>query len=913
MPISIYPPTLKSTQTAFLASTNPYPIYFTLQSITTFTQIQHIQVRVVRQSNNKSIVNTKKYPDGVIYKAATNIQQAGVQYSINIFSDDLAEKWQAGYVYKIQMRFGTEPIFTSVSNFADWKQEQIEKGTFSEWSTVMVVKAISDPEVEILNAESVKQDIIYSEHTEASLTPLFIGKATFSAVNKEVVDQYKFDLYNGETEDLIETSDWLQHNSSVDGTDSFRFKTLLEQNQQYRVIYTIKSLNGFTKSSSPYDFTAVASQLSKLKDVTLTVESNSIYCRENGCINIYASSVQSLTGSYVIIRSSEKTNYQIWEDIKFIPLKNATLDNELIYQDFTIESGVRYKYGFQLENSEGLRTTPVYAKDNELAYSTDFEYCFLYRDGIQLRLQFNNQVSSFKHTVLRAKQDTLGDRYPHLTQNGNAYYAEFPISGLISFHMDDNQTFFSLHDDGYHCKDELVIPRDKFIESPKDEGLKVKELIIDHNLTYDNIFIERIFREKVEEFLNDFSYKLYKSPTEGNIIVGLMNVSLTPNTTLGRMIFNFSATAYEVSDNTLEALNETNIIDIGHYESLVSDEVITSFGQLTGIYGEKINLYNLIKQQEEKSIGDGYKQSLKQITGFWIEYYPKKDFTAEILELRALISQSEDEDQVNTYEKQIAEYEQLNQVLSGPLMTTTILNVEGSRVIVQPEKIYSIEKDIGILVLESAIAPIIVNYMCELVTSMDEEANVVSAVDVARIWGQISGVFTGTHRILENYNYNYLASETYRIYNPNPNKMIIYDSLGRVLVDNTNYNVYKSVNIFDIIKQDTQRQVETIYKTEFAETSKGELTDGSLWYEFGRLTLFDIEADEGTALYIGRLSDGSDAVRMQIGPSGRYVLDLSKDNYLVQYIALESPRYCVINYKCLTNQLRKVKQGVSYV
>ena len=49
------------------------------------------------------------------------------------------------------------------------------------------------------------------------------------------------------------------------------------------------------------------------------------------------------------------------------------------------------------------------------------------------------------------------------------------------------------------------------------------------SLSSENFLIERIFREKVEEFLNDGEPKLFKSPSEGNIIVSLMNVSLTPN------------------------------------------------------------------------------------------------------------------------------------------------------------------------------------------------------------------------------------------------------------------------------------------------------------------------------------------------------------------------------------------------
>jgi len=74
--------------------------------------------------------------------------------------------------------------------------------------------------------------------------------------------------------------------------------------------------------------------------------------------------------------------------------------------------------------------------------------------------------------------------------------------------------------------------------------------------------MERKFREKVEEFLNDFTYKLYRSPTEGNIVIGLMNVTLSPRKQLGRMLFDFSATAYEVMDNSVDSLKNAGIIKV---------------------------------------------------------------------------------------------------------------------------------------------------------------------------------------------------------------------------------------------------------------------------------------------------------------------------------------------------------------
>jgi hypothetical protein len=181
----------------------------------------------------------------------------------------------------------------------------------------------------------------------------------------------------------------------------------------------------------------------------------------------------------------------------------------------------------------------------------------------------------------------------------------------------------------------------------------------------------------------------------------------------------------------------------------------------------------------------------------------------------------------------------------------------------------------------------------------------VSAIDSSRIWGQISGIFTNTNKVLEAYNYDYSNSETYRIYNNSTDTAIIKrDNQGNILVDNTNFNLYQTVNIHDIIKEETQKQVELIYKTKF-ENVNGALTDGTIYYEFSHISYFDIEADEGTVLYIGK--DKSTAAVIRIGPTGRYTLDDLDGN--VTYIMLIEPQFCVINYKCLTNQMIMKQQG----
>jgi hypothetical protein len=60
-----------------------------------------------------------------------------------------------------------------------------------------------------------------------------------------------------------------------------------------------------------------------------------------------------------------------------------------------------------------------------------------------LKISFNPKVSSFKRTLLEQKVDTIGSKYPFIFRNGAVDYKEFPISGLLSYEMDDEGLFDS--------------------------------------------------------------------------------------------------------------------------------------------------------------------------------------------------------------------------------------------------------------------------------------------------------------------------------------------------------------------------------------------------------------------------------------------------------------------------------------
>ncbi|MBR2247111.1 MAG: hypothetical protein IJ880_08820 [Bacilli bacterium] len=87
----------------------------------------------------------------------------------------------------------------------------------------------------------------------------------------------------------------------------------------------------------------------------------------------------------------------------------------------------------------------------------------------------------------------------------------------------------------------------------------------DLNLTSENISGERYFKLKVLDWLTDGKVKLFRSGTEGNYLVRLLNVSLTPQDPLGRMLHTFTCTAYEIDE-----LNYTNLVQFGIVNPTVS-------------------------------------------------------------------------------------------------------------------------------------------------------------------------------------------------------------------------------------------------------------------------------------------------------------------------------------------------------
>ena len=847
--MALFAPILASSQPAFVPQ-GSYPVTFSLSSFNSWDEITGVEIKINNQANDSSIVRVTKLSDDTYLNAGyilrkTNFIKNGSSAIVNITNEDIVG-WEQGNLYKIQMRF-------------------YYNTTYSEWSNIMIVKPIHAP---ILSIATI------TNKTVLSLAPLFEALTSFNVSDKEMEEKFNFLLYNNDV--LVEESGWITHTEQI---DKYRFKTILntEATNKYKLIYKIVSVNGF-ESSLESSFEVRTLTLSE--EIHLETENALVKDNENACavLNITPIGDTVLTGTYVITRASEKTNFAVWEDVKYVQFnkfEHNTGDNVNVYtfRDFTVENGVAYKYAIQRETSTGYRTNAVSIGKDTDTIAVDYEYGYLVGDdSLQLKLKFNTEISSFKHTKLENKADTLGSKYPTISRNGYADYAEFPLSGLITFHMDEDcLTFLKFAEDGFYYKNNLIIPKDKLIqnkrrtskkgESKSDEPFveiigtqDLQSYVIDYNLMSKNIQVEKAFREAVLDFLGNGNYKLFKSPTEGNILISLINVSLSPENTLGRMIYKFSATAYEVGDTSLETLNKFNVIDCGSYEEVTNFKNQLGFNQLNGFFAEGTKLIDLIGKQ----VASTKDETFVKLKSLWVEAYPLLDKKGiDSYKLRIDSTANEKAQNIDGY---------LSIIINGQ----TFYFKAGS--------VLYIEDNLDDNIVIPADSWLLINYTYEYTTKVNSKGEQLEAKR-NRCFGQLEGLFT-EKSIIEGLKPKLTRSRLLNIWKEIQEDVLknYYGDkiLGSELNDNKDLVWYYYETISSTIRR----------KHSLNFNSK----DGVLLY------FIDIEASTGTSIKL--ITENSEQ-NIVIGNSEKYSLRPKKELFLEHFfksLAFTKDTYSIINY-----------------
>ena len=338
------------------------------------------------------------------------------------------------------------------------------------------------------------------------------------------------------------------------------------------------------------------------------------------------------SGNFLITRASEVDNFFEWIEITRFTMtsqfpshyhfQDFTVEQGVKYKYALQQYNIHDIYSNKVY-LEG---------DKDVTVTADFEDMFLSDGVRKLKVRFNPKVTSFKNSIPEQKVETIGSKYPFIFRNGSVNYKEFPIGGLISFQMDDAMLFLNQeelqqagildydyfrtntgadnynHIDGFQTNKYQIVKRRYEIYSQlpnqtnivigyREPYVEIKNIVykdrsriydnvgnglvtgdttsktpkgirLDRNLTSENMRGERYFKLKVLDWLTDGKVKLFRSPAEGNYLVRLLNVQMTPQDPLGRMLHQFTCTGYEVNE-----LKYDNLVSFG----IVSPEVATNY------------------------------------------------------------------------------------------------------------------------------------------------------------------------------------------------------------------------------------------------------------------------------------------------------------------------------------------------
>ena len=215
-----------------------------------------------------------------------------------------------------------------------------------------------------------------------------------------------------------------------------------------------------------------------------------------------------------IQRKYGSDNSTTWEKKYKRTNPNAASKATLLFYDISAPLGEVFKYQISIKTGNNI----IQAIDKEQCIIS--EDIFLQDTDSLFKIKFNPDIANYKRVLGDSYTQTLGAKYPFFRRNGDMSYLQFNIGGLISYHMNDEYAF------------------------PNAPSF--------NNEIEREFYQERLFRDRVLNFFYSDKEKLLRSTTEGNKIVRLTNISLTPNKQLGRMIYSFSAQATEVKDASME-------------------------------------------------------------------------------------------------------------------------------------------------------------------------------------------------------------------------------------------------------------------------------------------------------------------------------------------------------------------------
>ena len=603
---NLYPPLIENSYMPAFIYTGSCKIYFSLPQYNNRNDLHSnypAQVTIRKVKTNQNVLSTNLYPSGIKLCQITEVNSTQLEnkYYIQLNSSDIQGGFSLNEYYQVQIRFTGNAAAAPPSSgigIDSWLSNNLSY--FSEWSTIVLIYSISTLSLN-LRYYKINQNNI---NTDSSLRAIISGKLTF-AVNgdKEILKSYRVLLQQQNNAEIIYEDSGLLYPTNINQL-FYKIKYNIIQKKYYKVVIEIETKNGYTFSSwFNYKWEPIQRDIFEVKHKIITDNENGgirvkllskkensinsndeirfVYDKNNDCLigkaaylTIGNSSLGLNTAGigdyeswdffqekYKIIlinsslpifnlpkgikvfiqRTSSRDNFSVWtETIAAFEIKEDDI-TELLWDDYTVEPGVWYKYKIIVQDSQGEYTEEMIT-DKGMVYTN---HIFLTTKEQQLKICYDPQISNFSIKTADSLIETIGSQYPYIRRQGNLYYKTFSLSGTISYLSDVDSNLFNSSKDKLYLNNEITQLYNQYNQK--------------NNIGIYNDFVrEKEFRNAVINFLYNDDVKLFRSLTQGNLLVKIINVTLVPKTELGRMIYSFSCTLCEIASPIEENLINNN-------------------------------------------------------------------------------------------------------------------------------------------------------------------------------------------------------------------------------------------------------------------------------------------------------------------------------------------------------------------
>ena len=560
---SLYPPVVNNAVTVIAEKNNDRIIRIPFQ-FSLYNTLEDVEdwIHVIIKQNNTSIYN------GII---CCRIFNKDNMYYIEMPLK--SSKYQLKYqqLYSFQFRFILKGAYNFQEQYPDcWVIDPIvydryitpHLDKFSEWSKKEIVKIIPPlKSISITNINGKNQDYNLTVKEDQSKFQLysfianqflnFQGKILFddSSIDNQIISaikKYRVKIttgYDNEKKE-VENSDWIY---PIEKTQNFSFQgtVILQKYTQYNLEIEFETVDNFIFSTFDY-FTITQIEV----DDVLPIEDivvKPIYEQNSLLINFLCNN--NFSSIIAIKRTDSDSNFTKWIDVFYGQISdnfsmspqltlltskelqeyhNPNINFGFSWIDRTIESGKEYKYCIQRRSSE-IRAGLINKYSNVQSIVFD-NISLLGERGQELQIVFDPSIDNYSQHYADSITETFG-QYPFVGRKGRINYKQFSLSGTISHDGDFEEQFYQ-----YNNNDNL-------------------------SSTDNDIVREKNFRDKVINFLYDNNIKLFKSATEGNILIKLTDISFSPKKELGRRIYSFSATATEIDNFSYSNCIKYNLVD----------------------------------------------------------------------------------------------------------------------------------------------------------------------------------------------------------------------------------------------------------------------------------------------------------------------------------------------------------------